>query len=397
MHIERLLLEDFRGFERLDLPLHPRLNVLIGANGAGKSSVLWALRTALFYREAPETHVAADAIRRNLRRGAARLGITVDVRADGLHRLSLTGTDPTSHVARWDPGPPVTSTRAVPVALYLPPNRYLAQPGDAFVGGPLSALQLTRFEDFIAWFRDAENRENEVRLSADDKATYRSPELQAVRRALSTVVTGLPDGEYDRVRFTRVGEDIPAAGVMVVDKRGATLRMDQLSEGESTLLLMVGDIAHRLAVADPEALDPLQGAGVVLIDALELHLHPGWQRAILPALTRAFPKVQFVVTTHSPQVIGEVPSDSVIRLRDFRVAPTPPTFGRDSNSILEEVMGASARHEGIKQALRDLARLIDAEDFTAARARIDALAERLGPDDPDLAGSRAAIDFLAGG
>lgn len=255
-----------------------------------------------------------------------------------------------------------------------------------------SALQ---FEAFIDWFRDTEDRENEVRLSSDDASSHRDPDLEIVRAALSTFLSHIPGAEYRRLRITRVGENVPVAGLMVLEKDGQTLPLDQFSDGESTLLLMVGDIARSLARTRREE-QQLADEGVVLIDGIELHLHPRWQRSVMPALTATFPNIQFIVTTHSPQVIGEVPRECVISLDDFRVVPTPPTYGKDTNSILETVMGASSRDEAIKAQLATLSDLIEADDFDGARARIKELSALLGDDDPDLVGSRAAIDFLDG-
>ncbi|WP_309143275.1 AAA family ATPase [Nostoc sp. CHAB 5836] len=98
---------------------------------------------------------------------------------------------------------------------------------------------------------------------------------------------------------------------MTVIKQGEELIVNQLSDGEKCLLAMVGDLARRLAIANPSLPDPLQGSGVVLIDEIELHLHPKWQREIIPALTRTFPNCQFIVTTHSPQVISQVKPEGI--------------------------------------------------------------------------------------
>ena len=69
---------------------------------------------------------------------------------------------------------------------------------------------------------------------------------------------------------------------------------------------MVGDLARRLAIANDGRVDALSGSGIVLIDEIELHLHPAWQRDILPRLMATFPNVQFFVTTHSPLVLAQL-------------------------------------------------------------------------------------------
>lgn len=403
MFIERLRLENYRGFEKLDLPLHPRLNVLIGPNGAGKSSVLRALREMLgefnFAHRSDVTPSVPDhnyTVRECVRRGASRCSVAIDYAVAGSSKAWHLDADRNrvqlTHFRPWDKFDPV------PVMRSLAPNRYL----ETAVAGPKDSqpehedfdLIANRFRGFIDWFRNVEDRENEVRLSGDDTADYRDPTLEIVRGALATFLKFIPGARYRRLRITRVGDNVPVSGVMMLEKNGQNLPLDAFSDGESTLILTVGDIARSLAEANPESEAALSGKGIVLIDGIEMHLHPGWQRAMLPALTAAFPGIQFIVTTHSPQVIGEVASESVISLRDFQVVPTPPTFGRDANSILETVMGASSRDESIKRQLDEISALIDADDYTTARARIDALSALLGPNDPDLIGSRAAINFL---
>ena len=75
---------------------------------------------------------------------------------------------------------------------------------------------------------------------------------------------------------------------------------------KKSLLALVGDIARRLILANPSLENPLYGEGIVLIDEIELHLHPKWQREVINKLREVFPNIQFILTTHSPQVISEI-------------------------------------------------------------------------------------------
>ncbi|MEW6499462.1 MAG: AAA family ATPase, partial [Cyanobacteriota bacterium] len=175
---------------------------------------------------------------------------------------------------------------------------------------------------------------------------------------------------------------------MTVEKQGQELIVNQLSDGEKCLLAMVGDLARRLALANPTLKNPLQGEGVVLIDEIELHLHPKWQREIIPALTRTFPNCQFIVTTHSPQVISEVKPNGIYILEatsEGVVAKRPESsFGRDSNRILEDLMGVSARPQEIKDELLELFRLIDKGDLDGARQLRQQIADQIGTDEPEF-------------
>ena len=101
---------------------------------------------------------------------------------------------------------------------------------------------------------------------------------------------------------------------MLINKNGLDLPVNTLSDGEKCLFSLVGDLARRLALANPNLTDPLQGSGIVLIDEIDLHLHPAWQRKIVGQLKDTFPNCQFIITSHSPQVLGELPASDIFIL-----------------------------------------------------------------------------------
>ena len=150
------------------------------------------------------------------------------------------------------------------------------------------------------------------------------------------------------------------------------------------IILIVADIARRLCMLDPKSETYNQGPGIVLIDEIELHLHPKWQRAVLPALHKTFPNVQFIVTTHSPQVLSEVKDDEIIILRDWQAySSSVPTYGRDSNAILEQVMGVDERPEDIKKLFDEYFELIASDNLDEASKKRQNLENKLGrKDDP---------------
>ncbi len=96
---------------------------------------------------------------------------------------------------------------------------------------------------------------------------------------------------------------------MKIDKGNISLNVSQMSDGEKCTMALLGDLARRLTLANPTLENPLLGIGIVLIDEIELHMHPSWQRKILSTLKNAFPNVQFIVTTHSPIILSEVNED----------------------------------------------------------------------------------------
>jgi predicted ATP-binding protein involved in virulence len=176
---------------------------------------------------------------------------------------------------------------------------------------------------------------------------------------------------------------------MTVTKDNEQLIINQLSDGQKCLMAMVGDLARRIAIANPGLSDPLQGTGVVLIDEIELHLHPGWQYEIIPALTRTFPNCQFIVTTHSPIVLSQVKPEGIFCLekRDGKVIAYHPdsSYGRDTNRILEDLMGVPERPQMFKDKLKELFRFIDAGDLEKAKELQHHLETEIGLDEPEFA------------
>ncbi|MCJ8272493.1 MAG: AAA family ATPase, partial [Psychrosphaera sp.] len=144
--------------------------------------------------------------------------------------------------------------------------------------------------------------------------------------------------------FTNLYIERSPALSMMVNKSGEYLSIDQLSYGERSILTMVGDIARRLSMLNPKHKNPLHGNGIILIDEPETHLHPRWQQRILTNLDKIFPNVQFVITTHSPQIITTVKKEQVIVLSDDNAAtPVGNTFGEPSNYVLTQVLGVDTR------------------------------------------------------
>ena len=153
------------------------------------------------------------------------------------------------------------------------------------------------------------------------------------------------------------------------------------------MLSLVLDLARRLYYANPKLSDPLQeGEAVVLIDELDLHLHPGWQRVVVQKLTRTFPKCQFIATTwHSPQILGEVSPENIYILEAGKEPCRPnQSLGMDSNWILEILMGTSDRKEKFSRQIDNISQLINDKNFTQAQDKINNLRAEIG-DFPELA------------
>lgn len=226
-------------------------------------------------------------------------------------------------------------------------------------------------------------------------------ELDAVYRALSrcfSAVTGYPDATV------RYNMDANELDIRYVDEDGFQMRipMSQLSDGYRGTLSLIADIAYRMATLNPQLLDCVleETEGVVLIDEVDLHLHPQWQKRVLDDLTSIFPKVQFIVSTHAPEVINSVRSENLVILEDAQVKePGSQVYGKDVKSLLKEVMGVEERPQAVAQLFSRFYETLAQKDFSAAEHTLDTLDELREYHDPEVASCRVKLrlERLRGG
>jgi predicted ATP-binding protein involved in virulence len=398
--VERLSIKNFRGIGELTLVFDGPQNttVLVGVNGSGKTAILDCLAKffAIFvtpYQEDKDNPGRLKISDVKIGADVARLVMSV-LCPDGGKRWTIDVEQPdqwqtlnynwhgTGHKiqALMSQGQKLPLVVMYPVdrvviAVPLEPRQGTAQVNelDAFEG----ALDQRRieFHSFFQWFRTREDVENE-RIRKD--RSYHDPQLDAVRNAIYQLVPGFANPQVRRAPVLS----------MVVEKDGQELLIDQLSDGEKCLMAMTGDVARRLAIANPNSENPLLGTGVVLIDEIELHLHPAWQRRVVPSLERTFPNLQFIVTTHSPQVLSEVKPENVYVLEPtedgIKAWHPEATYGRDTNRILEDVLGVSERPDKIRDRLREYFRYIDDNQLGEARELRKELEKEIGPDEPEF-------------
>ena len=175
---------------------------------------------------------------------------------------------------------------------------------------------------------------------------------------------------------------------MVVDKDREELVVNQLSDGEKCTLAMVGDLARRMAIANPKMPDPLQGDAIALIDEADLHLHPSWQRRLASAFAETFPNCQFLLTTHSPAILSHLKSENIWTLerttgKGIEAARPASSYGQKIDRVLEDVMGVSARPDEIRDKVSLLFLAIEQRELKKARRILDELTDEIGAD-PDL-------------
>jgi predicted ATP-binding protein involved in virulence len=172
--------------------------------------------------------------------------------------------------------------------------------------------------------------------------------------------------------------------------------LPNLSAGQRIMATMIGELARRAACLNPDlGTEVLEKTpGVVLIDELDLHLHPRWQRRIIHDLKRTFPLVQFIATTHSPQLIGEALPNEIRILSDGKSYSAHHSLGLDSSRVLEEIQGASRRSSEAEALIHRIALAIDEEKFDDAKGLIVDLEKMVGPEDAEVTRPRSLLKFM---
>jgi predicted ATP-binding protein involved in virulence len=209
-------------------------------------------------------------------------------------------------------------------------------------------------------------------------------QLEIVRKALQKFLPEFTDFSIRRSPLR-----------MEVKKGENTLTVNQLSDGEKCLIALVGDLARRMAIANTMREDPLEGDGIVLIDEVDLHLHPRWQRTVISKLTEVFPNCQFIISTHSPHVINHVQPENLFLLDQTShgiVAIHPSqSYGKNVDRILEDLMGLeTTRPDDVFQELRYIYDLISQNLLPDATNKILTLKQKFGAD-PELVKAEVLI------
>ncbi|MBR4624949.1 MAG: AAA family ATPase [Alphaproteobacteria bacterium] len=385
MKIKSLETYNFRGLINAKIEFHEKLNLFLGINGAGKSSILDAISLLMTWwvqRIKSATGRGSDIPMQDIENNSqnSRIKLTLD---DGtqwsLFRTKAKEKTEKSDLSKlneklksvWnrmdeDPNMPL------PIVVHYRVNRSVsdiplkikhldnAKREDSYAN---TLKGNASFRDFFSWFRMREDEENE---RIREQQSYRDLGLESIRQAMLNI---FPDYSDMKVRRR------PQA--LLLKKEGKEFMLNQLSDGEKCYIALVCDLASRLVMANPKG-NPLNGFGIVMIDEVDLHLHPQWQLVVLPKLTETFPNCQFVVTTHSPLVVSEG-IGKIFTIENGTVKELPLLNGVDYNAILRDFMGTSSQNAFLTALTDEYVAYQKYQMFDNAQSVMDKLHE-LVPD-----------------
>lgn len=406
---QKLSLEQFRCFERLELELESDVTLLFAENGGGKSAVLHALALGMtaFQTGAPR------ALKLDPHRDARK--VTLDERG----RREAAATCKLAWIAQVGDEPgvswsssanPASTRKSSDHAAILSTIEKVRVPGArwplfAFYGvdrmgrGKASTkpapARPDRWEGYAASLNPAQDDSAlltwllEEILADTVRRQEGEPERFLATAVMDTVAKATPG-------VTRAWYDPRERSPVVRFESGQVAPWQELSDGFHVYLSLVADIARRAVILNEQdgADAPSLVEGVVLIDEIDLHLHPRWQRVVLDGLRETFPRLQFVITTHSPQVLSSALNRQVRRLVNGHVQEHGVFVeGRDTNAILREFMNTNDRDAEGQEMLRRLHDAIDQDDRDTAVALLAELEGKWGNLDPALVRARGLFDW----
>lgn len=410
MRLNSIQLKNFRGFEHCAFDLHPQMTVLVGPNASGKTAICEGITVAI---EAVPWHaglqvagIRSPYLRRYRRNSEGLVFLEVaqptSVEATG-HVLGIdcTWTRSRNGLAR-------RTNRGGLGAISAALTAGLASSGATNSWPVVAAFDTFRLQGDRGRVKAAKNVGSRLRAYEDCFAPLDSFDRQLSwlrHQTYAAVQSGGPTIHLETVLRVLV-ECLPQASnvyfsiqeeqLVVQFADGGSADFDSLSAGYRAIVSVVADIAWRCVVLNAHlgARAPTESKGVVVIDEIDLHLHPIWQRRVLADLMRTFPKIQFVVTTHSPQVLASCQPEWLrVLAADGQVQQVPYVHGWDSNTVLRDIMGDEARPAFMLANLAAVTEAIHAGHWLQAEAQIEQLAQELGPQSVEVVRARMDLAF----
>ncbi|MFK7983715.1 MAG: AAA family ATPase [Saprospiraceae bacterium] len=417
MRIKNIKIKNYRGILDEEIEFNKQVNVFIGGNGAGKTTLLEAIVACLLKiinsKATPSQNRNYTLTNKDINYHKTHSSLLALLEFSSFNKtwnvpLSLKiglNQTPKSEIGTLFTSFKVelnnklsNSNFTLPIVKYYLANRNaisyhqsnststkiyqnpILESWDNFIHDKIT------YSKFFKWF--SENEIQELRLQRDeDSFEYKSPIINNVRIAIQKAFKKLNGKDYlvksEAIKRNGTNQLVPT--IALQEKRSKVKEiLDNKSAGEKAIITLIADIAYNLSIAHNFSSneDFLKGSGIVLIDEIEAHLHPSWQRKIIPLLTDLFPNIQFFITTHSPQAIASVNSQNIFICDNFKFRKIDfKSKGMDSNTLLTTFFDTNERPTEYAKLISEFRDMMDANaDIDKLEKRIKEI-EALNQDD----------------
>ena len=423
MKIKNIKLKNFRCFEELVIELNERCNVIVGVNGAGKSTILDALAISIgtYFAKIPTAYSLPiqkeDVLRKSYLTGSiisTEYQFPVVISTEGIANgefiewsRELNGLKnkttvknasnliEVGHIQQQNIQNGVTDT-TLPIfayygtgRLYKKKNNRITKLGikkSSRLDGYTDALSLgTNEKQLLRWFEDM----TLIKIQEDREI----PELKTVKTAIEKCFEiGNKDVTDVSINYSVKSKDIEVS--YRKNNEIEKLPLHMFSDGIRITLTMVADIATRMAKLNPQLLDNvLETPGVILIDEIDMHLHPSWQSRIITSLLETFTNIQIITTTHSPIVISNIESEYLRILKNNEIMNPSTNYNRELDDIVNNIMETDYRPEEVRNLINQINQNIDNEELEEAKELLDNLKDILGETDSEVISARNSIEL----
>ncbi|MDR1873089.1 MAG: AAA family ATPase [Deltaproteobacteria bacterium] len=384
MKLNSICIQNFRSFDNLTIEFDERLTVLVGVNGSGKSAVLDALEpgialiTATFLQSSYQDILSYLGCRSgyffshlDLPLTTDNNTITINYNVDNVefsyeeiydnsfnlpktHDLKTYINIISPHFSHYEINKPIlvkySSNRLInkSEAKLSINSKYKQGPDESYKGIIDPCID---YSSILSWFDDINNKE--ARFVRDNRdLSFRLPEMEVLRQAISKTLLE----EYINPNF-----DLATYEMTLVKKdTNINFPVSSLSQGFQSILSLTLDLARRMIMANRvmDSSAVLNTPAIVLIDEIDLHLHPSWRQKVLPILLDVFPGAQFIVTTHSPLVLTSIKPENIVILDGKSAIPaTSSTYGATISTVLRDIFAVNERPDN--EVFRQLSRYFE--------------------------------------
>lgn len=414
MHFKRIEIQNFKSIEKMSLNFSSGVNLLIGDNGVGKTTVLEALALSV------QTYFSRmnDITKKGITQKDVRFTSSL-VGDASQHRMYYTpttikstvelgGVEYSSEISREDETNATrtkyagkelaaagrellnSQTEILPVICYFSTSRVVDTQKAS-----TSSVGKNKLNDRRCGYMDCLNATLDRKALTDwafkmAMAEYKKgmpiAEYEAFKKAVGTFMQKMNDlDEIPLVEYTRDFEDI------TYTENGKTMLVNYLSAGYQSLLWMLMEISFRIALLNPEMSDYSQAEGIVLIDEIDMHLHPRWQWKILDALHSSFPKVQFIAATHSPIIISSFRDAKLLSIGQNGVEELSGAYAYSIDDVVEYKQGSSGIPKELWRRKKEFEDAFYQRDKQNSQKALDGMKELFGEDNTEVKRAEAKM------
>lgn len=423
MYIKRIDIENFKAISKLNLQLKPGVNILIGDNGVGKTSILDAVVVALggflngVNGVSTKNILMSDVKMDTVSVGSVSTSIKYNtpvkidcelyadeeiyewerIREDEAPKRNTKMIKQNGDITKYAKNLTNDAASELPVLSYQSSIRASqTRRGDfgaqmkkrmddrrcGYLGCLDSVLDLKRVKE---WCYEMQR----IAFDLDQKID----EYEQFKHIVGLFMQKMSETkEIPKISYSRQYKDI------VYSENGQILPISCLSAGYQSILWMIMDISYRLVTLNPGKHDLMGSKGIVLIDEIDMHLHPKWQWNIIEAMKSLFPNIQFIIATHSPIIISSCKDANLVLVNhNQEVLYLEDAYGYSVNEVLELRQGSSDVLKNVKDMKNEFDLAINEDNLQKASIIVDEMAREFGNDNTEVVKAKTELemeDFL---